>query len=193
MILHLWCSYRTQREKRDLSSKESPYRQPVLHCTRCVRTWIIALVLERTHDFAAWEAKKSETSMMVRTERVIRHHQLTLYHHLRLTPSHGRRFEYYTQRSSSPHYVRNSRNTCTADNSIINGTCVHEKLSAASSIGQPRPLQPPLFSSFRPREHKIATSHPLSHVAWSCDGKKLAAVGTDKTTRVWTPEKSVRS
>lgn len=54
-----------------------------------------------------------------------------------------------------------------------------------------RGIHPPLFSSFRPREHKIATSHPLSHVAWSCDGKKLAAVGTDKTTRVWTPEKSM--
>jgi hypothetical protein len=32
----------------------------------------------------------------------------------------------------------------------------------------------------------------MNHVAWSCDGKKLAAVGIDKTTRVWVPEKSVR-
>lgn len=32
----------------------------------------------------------------------------------------------------------------------------------------------------------------MTHVAWSCDGKKLAAVGIDKTTRVWVPEKSVR-
>lgn len=30
------------------------------------------------------------------------------------------------------------------------------------------------------------------YVAWSCDGKKLAAtVGIDKITRVWSPEKSV--
>ena len=32
----------------------------------------------------------------------------------------------------------------------------------------------------------------MTHVAWSCDGKKLAAVGIDKTTRIWVPEKSVR-
>ena len=31
----------------------------------------------------------------------------------------------------------------------------------------------------------------MTHVAWSCDGKKLAAVGIDKITRVWSPEKSV--
>ena len=31
----------------------------------------------------------------------------------------------------------------------------------------------------------------MSHVAWSCDGKKLAAVGIDKIVRVWHPEKSV--
>jgi len=31
----------------------------------------------------------------------------------------------------------------------------------------------------------------MTHVAWSCDGKKLAAVGMDKITRVWNPEKSV--
>lgn len=31
----------------------------------------------------------------------------------------------------------------------------------------------------------------MTHVAWSCDGKKLAAVGIDKVTRVWSPEKSV--
>lgn len=32
----------------------------------------------------------------------------------------------------------------------------------------------------------------MTHVAWNCDGKKLAAVGIDKVTRVWMPEKSVR-
>ena len=31
----------------------------------------------------------------------------------------------------------------------------------------------------------------MNHVAWSCDGKKLAAVGIDKLTRVWHPDKSV--
>lgn len=33
----------------------------------------------------------------------------------------------------------------------------------------------------------------MSHVAWSCDGRKLAAVGIDKIVRVWQPEKSVSS
>jgi THO complex subunit 3 len=36
------------------------------------------------------------------------------------------------------------------------------------------------------------TRNAMSHVAWSCDGKKLAAVGMDKTARVWQPDKSVR-
>ena len=31
----------------------------------------------------------------------------------------------------------------------------------------------------------------MTHVAWNCDGKKLAAVGIDKSTRIWSPEKSV--
>jgi hypothetical protein len=31
----------------------------------------------------------------------------------------------------------------------------------------------------------------MTHVAWNCDGKKLAAVGIDKVTRVWPPEKIV--
>jgi len=31
----------------------------------------------------------------------------------------------------------------------------------------------------------------MQHVAWSCDGRRLAAVGMDKTPRVWVPEKSV--
>lgn len=32
----------------------------------------------------------------------------------------------------------------------------------------------------------------MTHIAWSCDGKKLAAVGIDKIARVWNPEKGVR-
>jgi len=31
----------------------------------------------------------------------------------------------------------------------------------------------------------------MTHVAWSCDGKRLAGVGIDKIVRVWTPEKSM--
>ena len=31
----------------------------------------------------------------------------------------------------------------------------------------------------------------MNHVAWNCDGKKLAAVGIDKLTRVWNPEKNI--
>ena len=31
----------------------------------------------------------------------------------------------------------------------------------------------------------------MTHVAWSCDGKRLAAVGIDKATRLWAPEISV--
>ena len=31
------------------------------------------------------------------------------------------------------------------------------------------------------------------HAAWSCDGKKLAAVGIDRMVRVFQPEKSVRA
>ena len=34
-------------------------------------------------------------------------------------------------------------------------------------------------------------THPVAHVAWSCDGRKLASVGTDKAVRVWSPEKTV--
>jgi hypothetical protein len=52
-------------------------------------------------------------------------------------------------------------------------------------------LQTPNFSAFRPRDIKIASPHVMSHVAWNCDGKKLAAVGIDKNTRIWQPEKSV--
>ena len=34
-------------------------------------------------------------------------------------------------------------------------------------------------------------AHPTR--AWSCDGKKLAAVGIDRMVRVFQPEKSVRA
>ncbi len=41
----------------------------------------------------------------------------------------------------------------------------------------------------RPR---MTSSQAINHVAWNCDGKKLAAVGIDKLARVWNPDKSVR-
>ncbi|KAF8150038.1 hypothetical protein B0H34DRAFT_678958 [Crassisporium funariophilum] len=37
----------------------------------------------------------------------------------------------------------------------------------------------------------MPSSQSMTHVAWNCNGKKLAAVGIDKSTRVWSPEKSM--
>lgn len=54
-----------------------------------------------------------------------------------------------------------------------------------------RGLHPPTFSAFKPREYRISSSHPIAHVAWNCDGRKLAGVGMDKMARVWSPEKSM--
>ncbi|KZP20125.1 WD40 repeat-like protein [Athelia psychrophila] len=67
-----------------------------------------------------------------------------------------------------------------------------------------RPPSPPLhttfaargvhaqnFPAFKPRDTRISAYQGMTHVSWSCDGKKLAAVGTDKATRVWLPEKSM--
>lgn len=53
------------------------------------------------------------------------------------------------------------------------------------------PLQAQNFPAFKPRDTRITSYQGMTHVAWSCDGKKLAAVGTDKATRIWLPEKSV--
>ncbi|KAG6861576.1 hypothetical protein C0995_014872 [Termitomyces sp. Mi166 len=50
---------------------------------------------------------------------------------------------------------------------------------------------PPTFSAFKPRDHRLHTPQAVTHVAWNCDGKKLAAAGIDKHPRVWCPEKSV--
>ncbi|PPQ79523.1 hypothetical protein CVT25_003405 [Psilocybe cyanescens] len=56
-----------------------------------------------------------------------------------------------------------------------------------------RGVHPPTFSAFKPRDYRFPSTQAMTHVAWSCDGKKLAAVGIDKLTRVWNPEKSMDS
>ncbi|OBZ70055.1 THO complex subunit 3 [Grifola frondosa] len=52
-------------------------------------------------------------------------------------------------------------------------------------------VAPPTFSAFRPREVRFQSPQLMNHVAWSCDGRKLAAVGIDKVARVWSPEKTM--
>ncbi|TFK25966.1 WD40 repeat-like protein [Coprinopsis marcescibilis] len=54
-----------------------------------------------------------------------------------------------------------------------------------------RGIHPPTFSAFKPRDYRFSSPNGMTHVAWSCDGKKLAAVGIDKATRIWNPEKSL--
>lgn len=72
-------------------------------------------------------------------------------------------------------------------------------------IPQPqRPPSPPFYTTFaarglhaqnfpahKPRDLRIPSLQAITHVAWSCDGKRLAAVGIDKITRVWNPETSM--
>ena len=52
-------------------------------------------------------------------------------------------------------------------------------------------LQAQNFPAHKPRDLRIPSAQAMTHVAWSCDGKRLAAVGIDKVTRVWAPETSV--
>ncbi|EMD40590.1 hypothetical protein CERSUDRAFT_62566 [Gelatoporia subvermispora B] len=54
-----------------------------------------------------------------------------------------------------------------------------------------RGLHAPMFSSFTPRNIRIPSPQSMNHIAWSCDGKKLGAVGIDKVVRIWNPEKSM--
>ncbi|RDX53847.1 WD40 repeat-like protein [Lentinus brumalis] len=54
-----------------------------------------------------------------------------------------------------------------------------------------RGLHAPTFSAFRPRDIRFPSQQSMTHVAWSCDGRKLGAVGIDKVARVWQPEKSM--
>ncbi|EIM87905.1 WD40 repeat-like protein [Stereum hirsutum FP-91666 SS1] len=54
-----------------------------------------------------------------------------------------------------------------------------------------RGVHAPNFSAFRPRDVRIPSHQGMNHVAWSCDGKKLAAAGMDKAVRIWQPDKSL--
>ncbi|KAL6309854.1 WD40-repeat-containing domain protein [Sparassis latifolia] len=54
-----------------------------------------------------------------------------------------------------------------------------------------RGIHAPTFSAFRPRDIRIPSPQSMNHIAWSCDGKRLGAVGIDKVVRVWWPEKSM--
>ncbi|KAI0638425.1 WD40 repeat-like protein [Trametes polyzona] len=64
----------------------------------------------------------------------------------------------------------------------------------AHTTFQVRGVHSPAFSAFRPRDMRFPTTHQaMNHVAWNCDGKKLAAVGIDKVVRIWSPEKSLEA
>ncbi|KAF7332395.1 WD-REPEATS-REGION domain-containing protein [Mycena kentingensis (nom. inval.)] len=54
-----------------------------------------------------------------------------------------------------------------------------------------RAIHPPTFSAFKPRDYKQHTQLAMNHVAWSCDGKRLAGVGMDSKARVWMPDKGM--
>ncbi|KAJ3526002.1 hypothetical protein NM688_g8316 [Phlebia brevispora] len=54
-----------------------------------------------------------------------------------------------------------------------------------------RGLHPPVFSAFKPRDIRMPSPQAMNHVAWNCDGRRLAAVGIDKVVRIWQPEKSM--
>ncbi|KAF8580584.1 WD40 repeat-like protein [Ramaria rubella] len=55
----------------------------------------------------------------------------------------------------------------------------------------------PNFSAFRPRDVRVSVPSTtgnrstLSHVAWSCDGRRLSSAGYEKAVRLWQPEKSL--
>ncbi|KAF8213996.1 WD40-repeat-containing domain protein [Mycena galopus ATCC 62051] len=55
-----------------------------------------------------------------------------------------------------------------------------------------RGVHPPTFPAFKPRDYRYHSQQAMTHVAWSCDGRRLAAVGIDKAARVWNPDKGVR-
>ncbi|KAJ7068680.1 WD40 repeat-like protein, partial [Mycena amicta] len=54
-----------------------------------------------------------------------------------------------------------------------------------------RAIHPPTFSAFKPRDYRYHSQQAITHVAWSCDGKRLAGVGIDKIARLWVPEKGM--
>ncbi|GJJ07179.1 hypothetical protein Clacol_001379 [Clathrus columnatus] len=57
--------------------------------------------------------------------------------------------------------------------------------------------QPANFSAFRPRDVRVSipattgSRASLTHVAWSCDGRRLSSAGYEKVVRLWQPEKSL--
>ncbi|KAL1738293.1 WD40-repeat-containing domain protein, partial [Schizophyllum fasciatum] len=55
-----------------------------------------------------------------------------------------------------------------------------------------RQIHAPSFSAFKPRDYRFTgQARSMSHIAWSCDGKRIAAVGLDKMARMWNSDKQV--
>ncbi|TCD69213.1 hypothetical protein EIP91_008316 [Steccherinum ochraceum] len=54
-----------------------------------------------------------------------------------------------------------------------------------------RGVHAPNFAAFKPRDLRMTSSQSMNHVAWNCDGGRLAAVGIDKIVRLWWPDKGL--
>ncbi|KAH8094827.1 WD40 repeat-like protein [Cristinia sonorae] len=54
-----------------------------------------------------------------------------------------------------------------------------------------RGIHAPNFAAFKPRDIRLTSPYGMNHVAWNCDGQRLAAVGIDRNVRIWWPEKSM--
>ncbi|KIY46607.1 WD40 repeat-like protein [Fistulina hepatica ATCC 64428] len=50
---------------------------------------------------------------------------------------------------------------------------------------------PPRFEKFKPRDTRLPGHQGMTHVAWNCDGRRIGAVGLDRTARVWNPDKAM--
>lgn len=101
---------------------------------------------------------------------------------------------------STPRYQHRGRNSgpsTTTISSIPRHLCSKKSSCTPSLASHWRvsyyfaSLQAQNFPAHKPRDLRIPSAQAMTHVAWSCDGKRLAAVGIDKVTRVWTPETSV--